>query len=93
MSTPRLQAAFHALADPTRRRILELLEDGERPVTALLPSFSITQSAVSQHLAVLSKAGLVRVRRSGRRHMYSLGAPALRTVARWAAGLTRAKPR
>jgi DNA-binding transcriptional ArsR family regulator len=75
---------FHALADPTRRRILELVRDRQRPVNDLAASFRVTQSAVSQHLRVLREAGLVRVRRAGRQHLYRAEAAPLRRLADWA---------
>jgi DNA-binding transcriptional ArsR family regulator len=77
--------AFEALADPTRRRILELLGQSELPVAALAGSFRITQSAISQHLRILRDAGLVRVRPSGRSRLYRVGPARLREVSSWVA--------
>lgn len=57
---------FHALADPSRRAIFESLARGEAAVKDLTGRFAISQPAVSQHLAVLKAAGLVRGRRQGR---------------------------
>ena len=74
---------FHAIADPNRRAILELLFAGEMAVSAILKSFSITQSALSQHLAVLRSAGLVIDRRVGRHRLYSVNAAPLQEVADW----------
>ena len=74
---------FHAIADPNRRAILELLMRSEMAVSSLLESFSITQSALSQHLAVLARAGLVHSRREGRRRIYCVNAEPLREVAEW----------
>jgi DNA-binding transcriptional ArsR family regulator len=74
---------FHAIADPNRRAILELLMRSELAVSALLESFSITQSALSQHLAVLVRAGLVVARREGRHRIYTVNADPLREVADW----------
>ncbi len=93
MSENTHDALFHALADPTRRRLLELLRDAERPVTDLHEPFRMTQSAVSQHLRVLRDAGLVRVRRAGRERLYRAEASALRPVASWAARMSRRKHR
>jgi len=61
-----------ALAEPNRRRILELLRLGEMTVTELATHFSVTRSAISQHLGILAEAGLVEVRRDGRFRHYRL---------------------
>ena len=74
---------FHAIADPTRRRIMDLLAQGEQPVKDLAASFSVTRPAISQHLRVLRDAGLVAERRSGRERRYSLTAEPLREVDAW----------
>jgi DNA-binding transcriptional ArsR family regulator len=74
---------FQAIADPTRRRILDLLSGGEQPVAALAGQFPVTLSAISQHMRVLREAGLVTVRRVGRERRYRLNAVALREVAAW----------
>jgi DNA-binding transcriptional ArsR family regulator len=76
---------YHAIADPTRRAILDLLRGGERSVSALLSGFSMSQPAFSQHLAVLRRAGLVSDRRDGRRRLYSLRPEPLRQVVDWVA--------
>jgi DNA-binding transcriptional ArsR family regulator len=67
---PDIDAAFRALADPTRRRIIELV--AERGMTAghIASHFSTTRPAVSQHLTVLRRAGLVSERREGRTRVY-----------------------
>ncbi len=75
--------AFFAISDPTRRRLLDLLAHGERPVNRLASSFSTTRSAVSQHLHVLHAAGLVSVRYAGREHIYRLRPGRLREVYDW----------
>jgi len=79
--------AFDVLGDPVRRRILELLADGERPsgavVEAIGAEFGITQSAVSQHLRVLRDAGFAVSRVDGARRIYSLDAAPLRGVDEW----------
>jgi DNA-binding transcriptional ArsR family regulator len=62
--------AFEALGDSTRRRVLELLRDGERSVAELTAALPVSQSAVSQHLRVLRDAGLVADRADGRRRYY-----------------------
>jgi DNA-binding transcriptional ArsR family regulator len=63
---------FAALADPTRRRIVELLGSGERAAGALGEDFEISAPAISQHLKALRESGLVRVRVDGQRRIYSL---------------------
>lgn len=79
----RRSGAFRAIADPTRRAILDVLAGGESTVGALCRSFAISQSAVSQHLRVLRVAGLVTPRREGRRRYYSLQPGPLREVYDW----------
>jgi len=77
-------SVFHAIADPTRRAILEfLLREGERPVKAILGVVEATQSALSQHLAVLRRAGLVEVRKEGRLRLYALRREPLVEVIDW----------
>ena len=79
--------AFDVLGDPVRRRILELLVDGERPsgdmVAAIGAEFGISQAAVSQHLKVLRDAGFATVRPDGQRRLYALDAAPLREVDDW----------
>ncbi|WP_438433834.1 ArsR/SmtB family transcription factor [Gorillibacterium sp. sgz500922] len=76
---------FQALADPTRRRLLELLAEGERPLNALSGRFGISRTAVSKHLRVLADAGLVRERKAGRETRYRLDPDPLREVKEWIA--------
>ena len=78
---------FLAVADPTRRAILDRLRAGDAPVTQLAASFDMTRPAVSRHLRVLRDARLVRERRGGedgRQRIYQLTPGPLRDVARWA---------
>ncbi len=75
--------AFHAVAEPGRRRILDLLAPGERPVNDVVRVLGWAQPQVSKHLGVLRQAGLVRVRREGRRRMYSLNAEKLKPIHEW----------
>ena len=75
---------FYAIADPTRRRILDLLSKEDAPVKKLLPLFEISQPAISQHLKVLRDVGLVTERREGRQRIYSVAAAELEKVAGWA---------
>lgn len=78
---------FAALGDPTRRRILELLTDGEQSVGILVAALSsehpISQPAVSQHLRALRDAGLVRVRTDRTRRLYALDPAGLEGAAAW----------
>ena len=74
---------FRAIADPTRRAILDRLTGGESPVGALLERFAISQPALSQHLRVLREAGLVSRRSAGRRRLYRLEAAPLKAVYNW----------
>lgn len=75
---------FQAIADPTRRAILERLRRAEQPVSRLAAGFPVTLSAVSQHMRVLRNAGLVSVRRAGRERVYRLNPEPLRAVFAWA---------
>lgn len=81
---------FRALADGTRRRILESLRDRERSVNELVEGLDASsQPALSQHLKVLREAGLVTVRRDGRRQMYALDPRPLTEVRDWLAHFDR----
>jgi DNA-binding transcriptional ArsR family regulator len=79
--------AFDILGDPVRRRILELLADGERPsgavVEVIQTEFGITQPAVSQHLKVLRESGFANVRVDGARRVYSIEPASLTEVDEW----------
>ena len=81
-STP-LDSVFGALADPTRRRILHLLARADFCVTELAKSFSVSLPAISKHLRVLEKAGLIRRERDGRVHRLRLEAKPMREAANW----------
>jgi DNA-binding transcriptional ArsR family regulator len=74
---------YHAIADPTRRKIIEILVEGDRPVNQLAASFEMTRPAISQHLRVLKVAGLVSEQKSGRERYYRLEAERLEEVAVW----------
>lgn len=65
-------ATIEVLAEPSRRRILDALRDGEQPVGALVDELAMSQPAVSKHLRVLRQAGLVAVRPEGQRRLYRL---------------------
>jgi DNA-binding transcriptional ArsR family regulator len=78
-----LNRTFAALADPTRRRILAHLARGDRRVTDLARPHAMSLPAVSKHLRVLEKAGLLRRRRYGRVHEMQLDAGPLKKAAQW----------
>ena len=78
-----LSRTFAALADPTRRRILAQLAQGDRCVTRLARRHAMSLPAVSKHLRVLEKAGLLRRRRYGRVHEMQLEAKPLKQAAQW----------
>lgn len=82
----RAETVFHAIASPTRRKLLDVLARGERSVGDLVESMDVTQGAVSQQLAVLERAGLVTQRAEGRFRFYSLRAEPLALVDQWLAG-------
>jgi DNA-binding transcriptional ArsR family regulator len=75
--------ALEALADPTRRRIVELLADGERSAGELAAEFPTSRPGVSRHLRVLREQGLVHVRDDGRRRLYSLDPRPLADLDEW----------
>jgi DNA-binding transcriptional ArsR family regulator len=78
-------AVFRALSDPTRRAILDRLRRREHGVSALCEPFAMTQPAISQHLRVLSDAGLVRSRKEGRERIYRISPGPLRHAFDWLA--------
>lgn len=75
--------AFAALADDTRRGIVDELAKGEQAVGELVARFDLTQPAISQHLRVLRDAGLVRVRPQAQRRLYSLEPDGFRVIDLW----------
>ncbi len=79
-------AVFETLADPTRRRIVEGLQAGERAVGEIVKLVDIRQSGVSRHLRILSDAGFVSVRAEGQKRIYSLNAEPFRELDAWVAG-------
>jgi DNA-binding transcriptional ArsR family regulator len=76
---------FRALADPTRRAVFERLLAGERNATELREGLAISQPAVSQHIAVLRGAGLIRETRAGRHVNYSVAPEGLTPLFDWLA--------
>jgi DNA-binding transcriptional ArsR family regulator len=77
------ESVFHAIADANRRKLIDLLADGEKPVHVLAGDFDISFAAVSQHLSVLRSAGLVTSRAKGRHRIYRLNPAGLRAVDEW----------
>src|SRR5712664_3269381 len=85
MRPDRHDGMFRAVADPTRRSILERLQQRELTVLELCEPFQITQPSLSKHLAVLRRSGLIVARRSGRHRYYRLDPKPLEQIATWAA--------
>jgi len=81
-----MRDVFDAIADPTRRRLIQLLAEAEElPLHELTPHFSMGRTAVSKHLAILKEAGLVVDRKVGRETRFRLNAEPLREVQDWVA--------
>lgn len=78
-----LDRAYGALADPTRRRLLETLRDGDARITDLAAPLPMSFAGVSRHVAVLESAGLVQREVRGREHWVSLRPDGLTTAQRW----------
>lgn len=74
---------FEALAEPNRRRILDVLRSGERPAGDLVEALAISQPGVSKHLKLLREAGLVSVRADGQRRLYRLEPRGLADLDAW----------
>lgn len=74
---------FEVIAEPSRRRILELLAEGERPVGELVEHVALSQPAVSKHLRTLREAGLVEVRGEAQRRVYRVRPQPLQAVDHW----------
>ena len=78
-------STFAVLAEPNRRRILDLLRDGERPVGELVDALAVSQPAVSKHLRVLREAGVVESRVDAQRRVYSIRPEPLQQIDAWLA--------
>jgi len=89
MTAPVLDLAFAALSDPTRREIVDRLTKGAVRVTDLAAPFEMSLNAVSKHVKVLERAGLVRRTRAGREHHIALDPAPRERVARWASRYQR----
>lgn len=85
----RLDATFSALADPTRRAILRRLTAGEATVSELVAPFAMSQPAISRHLKVLERAGLISRRRDAQRRPCRLEARSLAAATEWLDGYRR----
>ncbi len=92
-TSPNLDAAFSALADPTRRAILARLAQGEATVMELTAPFEMTQPAISQHLKVLEEAGLVVRRVQGTKRPRRLANGGIEAMDQWLAMLRNALER
>jgi DNA-binding transcriptional ArsR family regulator len=77
------EAAFQALADPTRRAVLDLLRRGSQPAGQIASAFPVSRPAISKHLRLLRRAHLVREHREGRHRVYQLNPEPLRAVDSW----------
>jgi DNA-binding transcriptional ArsR family regulator len=82
----RSSQVFHAVADPTRRAILDQLRRGSRPVNEIARLFPVSRPAISRHLRVLRSARLVREERHGRQRIYRLEAKPLSELDQWLEG-------
>ena len=83
--TQRSDEAFYALADPTRRAVLDRLRAGSQPAGRIAMAFPVSRPAISRHLRVLLEADLVQERRSGRHRVYQLNPAPLKAVDLWLA--------
>ena len=81
---------FETLADPSRRRIIAALRDGERPVGDIVSEVGIHQSGVSRHLRILQETGFVSVRPEGQRRLYALRPEPFRELEAWIGEYRRA---
>ena len=77
------EATFQALADPTRRAVLDLLRRGAQPAGQIASAFPVSRPAISKHLRLLRRAHLVREHREGRNRIYRLNPQPLRAVDSW----------
>lgn len=84
-----LNRVFKALADPTRRKILDLLRQGDMAAGEIAGHFDISKPSISHHLALLKQAGLVEDRRQGQNIVYELNATVFQEVAGWTMSFLR----
>ena len=83
MAHDPLSLTFAALADPTRRQIVAFLALGEAPMGEIASQFNSSLSAISQHLKVLRRAGVVKMRPKAQQRLYEINGPALAEAAAW----------
>ena len=83
MVTYSPEATFSALADPTRRAVLDLLRKGRQPAGQIAQAFPVSRPAISKHLRLLRRAHLVNEQREGRNRFYHLNPEPLRAVDSW----------
>jgi len=88
-SSAAVTQAFEAIGNPVRRKILDLLVEGERPVVDIAAEFAMSRPAISQHLGILLAAGLVSQARQGRENRYRLVPENLKPVREWIAHYER----
>lgn len=86
MSNQAVEAVFDALGEPVRRRIVELLAEGELPVGQLAEQLPVGRPAVSKHLRCLADAGLIEYRQEGTRNLYSLAPAGFVAAQQWLVG-------
>jgi len=80
---PQKYDVFQAIADPTRRKLLELLAEGQLSIASLSSHFTMSRTAVTKHLGILEVAGLVSSQKAGREKLYRLEAKPLQTLKQW----------
>jgi DNA-binding transcriptional ArsR family regulator len=83
LQIPQLDSVFHALGDPTRRRMLRELASGGRTVSQLAEPFAMSLAAASKHIKALEKAGLIRREVRGRTHLCRLDPGPLASAHKW----------
>jgi DNA-binding transcriptional ArsR family regulator len=87
--TPTTYDPFNAVAEPKRRQVLEVIENGELSVNEIVKKLGWTQPMVSKHLGVLKQVGLVEERRLGRQRLYRVNAERLKPIFEWVAPFER----
>ncbi|TSB47655.1 ArsR/SmtB family transcription factor [Alkalicoccobacillus porphyridii] len=83
MAAAKQYDVFQAIADPTRREVLRLLADKERPISEITSNFEMTRTAVAKHLHILSEAGLIHGEKVGREKRYRFEPGALEELQDW----------
>jgi DNA-binding transcriptional ArsR family regulator len=88
----RVEEIAKALGDESRRKIIELLQSGELPATAIFEQFSFAAPTISRHLSVLKEAGIVNTRRNGVFIYYSIEKETLQILSNWLSSFLEGKP-